>query len=58
MCNNIISSKDKFINTYGAAAYLKLSMLGDILREKNIDIRKVDKKQIARLLGYSDIELE
>lgn len=47
--------KAEFINLYGAAAYLKLSMLGDILREKNIDINKVDKKQLAKLLGFSDM---
>lgn len=47
--------KANFINTYGAAAYLKLTMLGDILKERNIDIKKVDKKQLAKLLGYSDM---
>ena len=58
MSFNSARKKAEFINIYGAAAYLRLSMLEDILREKNIDIKKVDKKQLAKLLGCFDTEIE
>lgn len=39
-----------FVTKYGAVAYLKLIHLAEYLAERNIDIKKVNKKQIAEYI--------
>lgn len=55
--NEVAIKKQEFISQYGAAAYLKLTYLAEILEENKIDIQKVDKRQIAQLLGLPNLVL-
>lgn len=57
MSGKLDLKKEEFISTYGASVYLKLSIISDVLKEHNIDISRVDKKQLAKLLGYSNLVL-
>ncbi|MEV9476446.1 hypothetical protein ACOTVS_12090 [Aliarcobacter butzleri] len=46
-------NKEEFLSIFGAAAYLKLFYLKEILEEKGIDIRKLTNNQIVRILDIS-----
>lgn len=44
-------SKTEFLSVYGAAAYLKLVSLKELLEERSIDIRVLTNQQIAQMIG-------
>ncbi|WP_418181274.1 hypothetical protein ACNSOL_12260 (plasmid) [Aliarcobacter lanthieri] len=49
-------NKEKFLSIYGAAAYLKLFYLKELLEEKGIDVRKLNNYQITKMLGIMDYQ--
>lgn len=44
-------SKTEFLSIYGAAAYLKLLSLKELLEERSIDIGMLTNQQIAKMIG-------
>lgn len=42
--------RDEFVAHYGYAAFHKLTLINDVLKEMGIDIKKVNTEQIKKLL--------
>lgn len=49
-------SREKFLIIYGAPVLRKLELLGEYLKSRNIDINKLNNKQIAVMLGVPYVE--
>ena len=47
-------NKIEFLSIYGIGAYLKLILLKRYLKSINIDIKKLNNYQIAKMLGIEN----